>query len=62
MKLYYHPVSTVSRPVVLFAADNGIALDYQVVDLMTGEHMQAPRTRDQSRAAWCRCSRTATSA
>ena len=39
MKLYYHPVSTVSRPVVLFAADSGIALDYQVVDLMTGEHM-----------------------
>ena len=24
MKLYYHPVSTVSRPIVLFAADNGI--------------------------------------
>ena len=24
MKLYYHPVSTVSRPVVLFAADSGI--------------------------------------
>ena len=42
MKLYYHPVSTVSRPVVLFAADNGIALDYQVVDLMIGEHMKEP--------------------
>jgi glutathione S-transferase len=42
MKLYYHPVSTVSRPIVLFAADSGIALDYQVVDLMTGEHMQEP--------------------
>jgi len=39
MKLYYHPVSTVSRPVMLFAADAGIALDYQSVDLMTGEHM-----------------------
>ena len=39
MKLYYHPVSTVSRPVMLFAADAGIPLDYQVVDLMTGEHM-----------------------
>jgi glutathione S-transferase len=25
---------------VLFAADNGIPLDYQVVDLMKGEHMQ----------------------
>ena len=40
MKLYYHPVSTVSRPIVLFAADNGIALDKQVVDLMTGEHLK----------------------
>ncbi len=42
MKLYYHPVSTVSRPVVLFAMDSGIALDYQVVDLMKGEHLQEP--------------------
>ena len=40
MKLYYHPVSTASRPIVLFAADNSIPLDYQVIDLMTGEHMQ----------------------
>ena len=37
MKLYYHPASTTSRPVVLFAEDNGIPLDYQVVDLFTGE-------------------------
>ena len=36
MKLYYHPVSTTSRPVVLFAAESGIALDMQVVDLFTG--------------------------
>ena len=42
MKLYYHPVSTVSRPIVLFAADNNIALEYQVVDLMTGEHLKPP--------------------
>jgi hypothetical protein len=27
MKLYYHPVSTVSRPVVQFALDSGIDLD-----------------------------------
>jgi glutathione S-transferase len=40
MKLYYHPVSTVSRPVVLFALDSGIALDYQLVDLSVGEHLQ----------------------
>ena len=36
MKLYHHPVSTTSRGVVLFAADNGIYLDYEVVDLLTG--------------------------
>ena len=39
MKLYYHPVSTMCRPITLFAADNGIDLDYQLVDLFTGEHM-----------------------
>ena len=33
----YHPVSTTSRPVVLFAHESGIELDYQVVDLFTGE-------------------------
>ena len=37
MKLYYHPVSTTSRPVVLFAAESGIELDYQIVDLFTGD-------------------------
>jgi glutathione S-transferase len=40
MKLYFHPVSTTSRAVALFAAEAGIPLDYQVVDLMTGEHLQ----------------------
>ena len=61
MKLYYHPVSTVSRPIVLFAADNGIALDFQVVDILNGEHMRRPTARS-IRAAWCRSSRTAISA
>ena len=37
MKLYYHPVSTTSRPVVLFATESNITIDYQVVDLFTGE-------------------------
>jgi len=36
MKLYYHPVSTTSRPVVLFATESGIDLDYQMVDVFTG--------------------------
>ena len=37
MKLYHHPVSTTSRPIVLFAAEAGIHLDLQVVDLFSGE-------------------------
>lgn len=39
MKLYFHPASTTSRVVQMFAVDQGIELDYQVVDLFTGEHM-----------------------
>ena len=42
MKLYYHPISTTSRPIMLFAAEAGIPLEMQVVDLFTGEHMQPP--------------------
>ena len=40
MKLYYHPASTTSRPIMMFAADHRLKLDYQLVDLFTGEHMQ----------------------
>ncbi|HEX7273390.1 MAG TPA: glutathione S-transferase family protein [Casimicrobiaceae bacterium] len=40
MKLYFHPVSTTSRPVVLFANESGIDLDYQLVDLFTGAQYQ----------------------
>lgn len=40
MKLYMHPVSMTSRPVRLFIAESGIKVDEQVVDLMTGEHLQ----------------------
>ena len=42
MKLYMHPVSMTSRPVRLFAAESGISMDEQVVDLMTGEHYKEP--------------------
>jgi glutathione S-transferase len=42
MKLYYHPISTTSRPIMMFAAESGIPLEMQVVDLFTGEHVQAP--------------------
>jgi glutathione S-transferase len=42
MKLYYHPASTTSRPLMLFANESGLKLDMQVVDLFTGEHYQPP--------------------
>jgi glutathione S-transferase len=45
MKLYYHPASTTSRIVQMFAMDQGIALDYQVVDLFTGEHLKPEYAR-----------------
>ena len=37
MKLYYHPASTSCRPAMLFAAEANIPLDYQLVDIFTGE-------------------------
>jgi len=40
MKLYMHPVSTVSRPVRLFLAENGIKAEEIVVDLFAGAHHQ----------------------
>lgn len=40
MKLYYHPVSTTSRPVALFIAENKIDCEMSVVDLLTGAHYQ----------------------
>lgn len=44
MKLYCHPASTTSRPIMLFAAENNVPLEIQVVDLFKGEHYQPPFT------------------
>jgi glutathione S-transferase len=44
MKLYYHPASTASRPILLFAAENDIALEMQLVDIFKGEHRQPSYT------------------
>ena len=44
LKLYMHPVSTVSRPVILFIAEKRLPVTQQVVDLMTGEHHQPAYT------------------
>lgn len=40
MRLYYHPASTTSRIVMMYAAEEGLDIDLQVVDLFTGEHLK----------------------
>ena len=42
MKLYMHPVSNTSRPVILFIAENNLPVEQEVVDLMAGAHLQPP--------------------
>ncbi len=42
MKLYMHPVSTASRPVRLFIAENSIQCEEEVVDILQGAHYQEP--------------------
>jgi len=42
MKIYYHPASTTSRPLMLFAYETGLPVEFQVVDLFTGEHYKPP--------------------
>lgn len=45
MRLYYHPASTTCRMIMLFASQEGIDLDYEVVDLFTGEHLKPDYAR-----------------
>ena len=40
MKIYYHPISTTSRPLMLFAEESGLDIEFKVVDLFTGEHLK----------------------
>jgi glutathione S-transferase len=42
MKLYMHPVSNTSRPVLLMIEEHGLPVELEVVDLMTGAHHQEP--------------------
>ena len=42
MKVYYHPASTTSRIVSLFCSEEVPEVEFQVVDLFTGEHMKPP--------------------
>jgi glutathione S-transferase len=40
MKLYCHPLTTTSRPLLLFIGETGAAIDVQVVDIRASEHLQ----------------------
>jgi glutathione S-transferase len=40
MKLYYDPISTTTRPVLLFLAEHELPVDLMHVCLLTGEHLQ----------------------
>jgi glutathione S-transferase len=42
MKLYMHPVSMTCRPVRLFIAESKIPVDEELIDVMTGAHLQPP--------------------
>jgi glutathione S-transferase len=42
MKVYYHPASTTSRIVMLYGAEEAPEIEFQVVDLFTGEHTKPP--------------------
>ncbi len=44
MKLYYHPVSTVCRPILQLVAEENIAIDLEFVDLFSGAHLQPAYT------------------
>ncbi len=44
MKVYVHPVSTTSRPVIQFITDNNLPVELQTVDIFSGEHMREPYT------------------
>ena len=48
MKLYMHPVSTATRPVRLFIAENDIKCDEELVDILQGVHYQEPSVGTRS--------------
>lgn len=42
IRLYYDPAATTCRPILMFAAETGLALDYSRVDLFAGQQKAAP--------------------
>jgi glutathione S-transferase len=50
-RLYYDPMATTCRPIMLFAAETGLDLDYSRVDLFSGEQRVPPFIRINPNAA-----------
>lgn len=42
MRLYMHPASNTSRPILHYIADNNLDIEEYAMDLMNGEHHQEP--------------------
>ncbi len=42
MKLYAHPASTTSRPIMMFCAEQGVEVENVTIDLFSGAHKEAP--------------------
>ncbi|HSG77379.1 MAG TPA: glutathione S-transferase family protein [Burkholderiales bacterium] len=42
MRVYYHPASTTSRIIMMFAAEEAPEIEFKTVDIFTGEHMKPP--------------------
>jgi len=42
MRLYMHPASNTSRPIMLYIADNNLDIEEYTIDLMKGEQNQEP--------------------
>jgi glutathione S-transferase len=45
LRLHYDPASTTCRPIILFASETGIPLDYRLVDLFSDENRSDAFTR-----------------
>ncbi|HEX2115856.1 MAG TPA: glutathione S-transferase family protein, partial [Alphaproteobacteria bacterium] len=41
MELYAHPISTTSRPILLFLAESDLVIEHRTVDLFSGENRSA---------------------
>jgi glutathione S-transferase len=42
MKLYMHPISTSSRAIRMLVAEDGLDMEEQAIDVMSGENLKEP--------------------